>query len=134
MNDVNRDYYNIVGVPEDASQFDIVLNAACVRLAAKWRPENHPGDVVAESNFRLIEEAYETLGDPVKRATYDFSLRALAGEVRPISSLQPYAPPAGPVALKFTGQQGEYFRIWIVNVCLSVITLGIYSAWAKVRR
>jgi uncharacterized membrane protein YjgN (DUF898 family) len=36
--------------------------------------------------------------------------------------------------LRFTGSAGEYFRIWIVNVCLSVLTLGIYSAWAKVRR
>jgi len=38
------------------------------------------------------------------------------------------------VPLRFTGQAGEYFRIWIVNVCLSIVTLGIYSAWAKVRR
>jgi uncharacterized membrane protein YjgN (DUF898 family) len=38
------------------------------------------------------------------------------------------------VSLKFTGQAGEYFRIWIVNICLSIVTLGIYSAWAKVRR
>ncbi|HEY8067490.1 MAG TPA: YjgN family protein [Burkholderiales bacterium] len=45
------------------------------------------------------------------------------------------APPAAaPVPLRFTGMAGEYFRIWIVNVCLSVLTLGIYSAWAKVRR
>lgn len=35
---------------------------------------------------------------------------------------------------RFTGRAGEYFSIWIVNVCLSVITLGVYSAWAKVRR
>ena len=42
--------------------------------------------------------------------------------------------PAAPVALQFTGDSGEYFRIWIVNLCLSVLTLGIYSAWAKVRR
>jgi len=42
--------------------------------------------------------------------------------------------PAEPVALQFTGSAGEYFRIWIVNLCLSVLTLGIYSAWAKVRR
>lgn len=34
----------------------------------------------------------------------------------------------------FTGSGGEYFRIWIVNVFLTVITLGIFSAWAKVRR
>ncbi len=35
---------------------------------------------------------------------------------------------------EFTGDGREYFRIWIVNVSLTVITLGIYSAWAKVRR
>ena len=34
---------------------------------------------------------------------------------------------------EFRGQAGEYFRIWIVNLLLTVITLGIYSAWAKVR-
>ncbi len=34
----------------------------------------------------------------------------------------------------FTGSGGEYFRIWIVNVFLTIITLGIFSAWAKVRR
>ena len=33
----------------------------------------------------------------------------------------------------FTGSGGEYFRIWIVNVALTVLTLGIYAAWAKVR-
>jgi uncharacterized membrane protein YjgN (DUF898 family) len=35
--------------------------------------------------------------------------------------------------LIFTGTAGEYFRIWIVNIFLTVITLGIYAAWAKVR-
>ncbi len=35
---------------------------------------------------------------------------------------------------EFTGSGSEYFRIWIVNVLLSIVTLGIYSAWAKVRR
>jgi uncharacterized membrane protein YjgN (DUF898 family) len=34
----------------------------------------------------------------------------------------------------FTGSGSEYFRIWIVNLILSVVTFGIYSAWAKVRR
>jgi len=37
-------------------------------------------------------------------------------------------------ALQFTGKADEYFKIWIVNLCLSIVTLGIYSAWAKVRR
>lgn len=34
----------------------------------------------------------------------------------------------------FTGKASEYFGIWIVNLLLSIVTLGIYSAWAKVRR
>lgn len=34
---------------------------------------------------------------------------------------------------QFTGKTGEYFRIWIVNIMLTIVTLGAYSAWAKVR-
>lgn len=34
----------------------------------------------------------------------------------------------------FMGSGKEYFGIWIVNVLLTIVTLGIYSAWAKVRR
>ena len=36
--------------------------------------------------------------------------------------------------VEFTGRAGEYFRIWIVNLALTIVTLGIYSAWAKVRK
>ena len=36
--------------------------------------------------------------------------------------------------MTFTGRGDEYFRIWIVNLFLTVLTLGIYSAWAKVRK
>lgn len=43
----------------------------------------------------------------------------------PVTRYEPFA---------FTGTGPEYFRIWIVNVILSVATLGVYSAWAKVRR
>ncbi len=35
---------------------------------------------------------------------------------------------------EFTGSGSEYFGIWIVNVLLTILTIGIYSAWAKVRR
>lgn len=38
------------------------------------------------------------------------------------------------VGIGFSGRGGEYFRIWIVNLALTILTLGIYSAWAKVRR
>lgn len=35
--------------------------------------------------------------------------------------------------IEFHGTAKEYFGIWIVNVLLSIITLGVYGAWAKVR-
>lgn len=38
------------------------------------------------------------------------------------------------IPFEFTGSGKEYFRIWIVNILLSILTLGIYSPWAKVRR
>jgi uncharacterized membrane protein YjgN (DUF898 family) len=36
--------------------------------------------------------------------------------------------------VEFTGKASEYFGIWIVNLLLTILTFGIYSAWAKVRR
>jgi len=44
--------------------------------------------------------------------------------------------PAGPreMALAFRGSAREYFRIWAVNLCLTLLTCGIFSAWAKVRK
>jgi uncharacterized membrane protein YjgN (DUF898 family) len=47
-----------------------------------------------------------------------------------------YAPAAPQTRVQrfvFTGSASEYFRIWIVNVFLTIITAGIYAAWAKVR-
>ncbi len=41
---------------------------------------------------------------------------------------------AARIPFEFNGNGSEYFRIWIVNILLSIATLGIYSAWAKVRR
>lgn len=38
------------------------------------------------------------------------------------------------VPVRFSGDTGEYFRIWIVNTALTIVTLGVYSAWAKVRK
>src|ERR1700742_5249025 len=46
----------------------------------------------------------------------------------PASSVRP------PEQLRFTGTGASYFGIWIVNLLLTIVTLGIYSAWAKVRR
>jgi len=59
----------------------------------------------------------------------------------PYERASPASPPSTPqpasrelLPFEFRGNGGEYFRIWIVNLLLTIITLGIYSAWAKVRR
>lgn len=56
-------------------------------------------------------------------------------ELEPLQPGPPVAHTPWPAErFEFTGSGGEYFRIWIVNMLLTILTLGIYSAWAKVRR
>ena len=52
-----------------------------------------------------------------------------AGELSEI----PSSPTVVLTPLEFTGKASEYFGIWITNILLSIVTVGIYSAWAKVR-
>lgn len=49
----------------------------------------------------------------------------------PMSTFMPQTIDAYP--LEFTGSGGEYFRVWIVNVLLSIVTLGFYTPWARRR-
>lgn len=45
-------------------------------------------------------------------------------------------PAAAPISspFVFTGRAGTYFRIWAISLCLSILTVGVYSAWGKVRK
>ena len=51
----------------------------------------------------------------------------------PIAPAPVPAPPRTDYQVEFTATGAEYFRVWFVNVALTIVTLGIYSAWAKVR-
>ena len=64
-----RDYYNILGVSRRSTQVDI--KQAYRDLARKWHPDRHAGDTQVEERFKDINEAYNTLGDPERRARYD---------------------------------------------------------------
>ncbi|KAM9845764.1 dnaJ homolog subfamily B member 9-like isoform 1-T3 [Aulostomus maculatus] len=63
-----RDYYDILGVPRDASERQI--KKAFHKLALKYHPDRNKGPD-AEAKFREIAEAYETLSDDKRRREYD---------------------------------------------------------------
>jgi len=64
-----EDYYAILGVPRNAKEEEI--KKAYRRLARKNHPDVNPGDKQAEERFKKIQQAYDVLSDPKKRAIYD---------------------------------------------------------------
>src|SRR5262245_36210186 len=66
-------------------------------------------------------------------ATEEFMDQPLVEAPGGAAAGSPAVPPLVEHPFEFRGEWREYFRIWIVNVALTVLTLGVYSAWAKVR-
>lgn len=130
-------HYEILGISPEA-------DAEAIRAAYFARLEAFRERLTApqpDDGERLVQlrQAFATLSDAGRRAAYDAWLFPAASRP-PSAPAQPAAIPAASSVpadrerLQFTGSGSEYFRIWIVNLLLSIVTLGFYSAWAKVRR
>ncbi|XP_077559146.1 dnaJ homolog l(2)tid, mitochondrial-like isoform X1 [Haemaphysalis longicornis] len=66
---LKRDYYDVLGVPRNASQKDI--KKAYYQQAKKYHPDTNKGDPEAAKKFQEVSEAYEVLSDDGKRQQYD---------------------------------------------------------------
>ena len=153
-------HYSLLGLATDASNEEIA--AAYARALARFKRRLAAGNPLPIEHLDALRDAHRTLSEPELRAAYDseritettpasdsFPTAAqMAASVAPALATKPRwtkaantddsaddasTPPTG-TAVEFHGEGLEYLRIWVVNVALSIITLGIYSAWAKVRR
>lgn len=75
---MNKNPYEVLGVAKDASDADI--KKAYHKLVMKYHPDKNPGDKSAEEKFKEVNNAFDILKDPQKRAAYDrFGDAAFAG-------------------------------------------------------
>jgi curved DNA-binding protein CbpA len=63
------DYYKILGVDKSIAQKDV--KKAYLKRAKQFHPDLHPDDPKAKAKFQALNEAYDVIGDPEKRAKYD---------------------------------------------------------------
>lgn len=66
---MGKDFYEVLGISRSATASEI--KKAYHKLAMKYHPDRNKGDKAAEAKFKEINEAYEVLSDPQKKAAYD---------------------------------------------------------------
>ena len=73
-NFLSKDYYKILAISNNASQAEV--KKAYYYLAKRHHPDRNPGDPKAEKLFQKVSEAYEVLGDQLKRRDYDQTINS----------------------------------------------------------
>lgn len=101
-------------------------------LEAIETPEPEAPEPVQPSTTRAVFSTEENPEHAARKPEQPQKSSGTLGE--PLAATDRLHQPASRrVPMQFTGNGREYFGIWIINLVLTVLTLGIYSAWAKVR-
>jgi molecular chaperone DnaJ len=129
-----RDFYNVLGVPRNASHDDI--KKAYRGLAMRWHPDRNPGNEAVEQRFKDISEAYRTLSDPERRARYD-RLGPLYTEdgrpPRPEEVQEAVGTLFGNLFRRRPGGRGEDLR-YTISVTLEEVAFGAEKSITVPRR
>lgn len=112
-----------------ARKFDIALKKAgldvvLIKSSPKVMSQNGMPALALKKSILSGEKRKETPLTREKPVEQKAAASVAAAGIKPSSRLP----------FEFYGTGSEYFKIWLVNVILSIVTLGIYSPWAKVRR
>ena len=150
---MSQNHYQVLGVAATAAPADI--KRAYRRLVVQYHPDKHGGDVRFEEQFKAVAIAYGVLGDPGRRATYDFQLAQAARRAAEAQRLQQnrpatqhvYGVPMPPPAPLRTrppagGRERHYQRIprqqarftrrdWLLTLLL-VLGIGAFVTAVKV--
>lgn len=117
-----NELYQRLGVTLSATAEEI--KRAYRKLAKQLHPDLHPNDPYAEAKFKEVNEAYETLSDPDKRAAYDTSQRPPRGERKrnkPGSTHETPRTPSGR-PMNFTQISGGFAQFFGFDPNTGVIT------------
>lgn len=88
-----KDYYEVLGVESVAT--DEEIKKAYRKRARTHHPDMNPGDSDATKRFQEVQEAYDTLGDPIKKSRYDGAAPHMRFRRRPQTKTNPGTPPPG---------------------------------------
>ena len=132
--------YNVIYLGKVLQDFDFETakrNLTKIFLLSEEKAEKilKSSHVVLKKN--VDESTAKKYGIALKKAGLDVALKKSSPKVvsrETTPALASGIKPSSGIPFEFYGTGSEYFKIWLVNIILSIVTLGIYSPWAKVRR